>query len=1001
MSRVAVATACVALTLSAMPANSVAQLISIAALLNPEGSRLFPQPVIYPRHPGKPDPRWKNFDWHYMDIRSNSSKYRLYFYTGEEWSAKFAIPKINDQMESLSKVFGYTPTQQFSYLLFTSLREFRQANIFFISEGVQGITSTREATMAVPYWGQAESFEHVSKHELVHQFQVQKMADLSGAFPEEVMAALPLWFVEGMAEYYSVPAGDEESRLFVRDLARNPKPEHDYKMPKFFEDGQLNFINVYKVGQAKIAMLESKFGHGTVQRIFERCARTFDGRSEKFADIVATETGKSEEVIEKTWADDVASAYLQQSDESITMAGSLVEVQAAGENLDLFDISPDGNMFALREIDPLSGVTSIRVMDLRFPENSRENSIEAIHDNKPGALSLYFMQMPTFAISNNMIAYIVETNEGPEIGIRKISRIAAGFSLGDEHRLKIHRSGIVQAQSLAIAPNENKIAFVGLGNKGWANIFVIDIDAEGSVVSAARQITDEYYAWRTLSWSKYDGIIGSSNKTANGRYALFSVNPESGQIRQVTKGGKDHLAPDVPERLPTGAPGLSDTSSETAVYFQSWTNGTSGTPQIFKLSGGSIKRLTNIDSGLFLPKLRGGNLYAIGFRQGRYHLYLIPPEKFRKEIDSEQGEASAVQNGSVSSSWKARLADLPGDQVRHYRPFVSSGIRMDNLGGYFASGTVVAVGATMSDLMRNYSLSGEFSVAGSFRFTTADVFLTSFRGRSTWTLGGYHVVQPRLDSLFETNGRIRTYLHREFGVLGAIEEPLGGFSYVDWGLRISGVNRSDFNDPALFEQWEAQNPGLEFMLAPLFRFGYDRIKYEAYSGPLDGFAILLESDTGIFPERRNATQRFRLDVADYMQVTSRTILAIQGLFGVAFGGTFKNPFLVSSDDILRAYIFGDERLFGNYITALKSEFRFPIGTVFGFPPLRGLAAYDIGTVFQRPDAAINQITSSYGAGLSLNIAPVSFSFVMAYPIRTAPGPVDRPVLHFTFRYLYL
>src|SRR5689334_7480273 len=95
-----------------------AQGFGLSALLNPEGSRLFPQLVVYPRHAGKPDTRWRDFKWKYVDYRKQRARFRLFFYEEEAWTAKFALPEIEQEMEYLGAIFNYTPEIPFSYLLF-------------------------------------------------------------------------------------------------------------------------------------------------------------------------------------------------------------------------------------------------------------------------------------------------------------------------------------------------------------------------------------------------------------------------------------------------------------------------------------------------------------------------------------------------------------------------------------------------------------------------------------------------------------------------------------------------------------------------------------------------------------------------------------------------------------------------------------------------------------------------------------------------------------------
>src|SRR5207245_1842134 len=127
-------------------------------------------------------------------------KTRFYFYQEEQWSARFALAELRSEVEYLKGRYdGYVPSKRFSYLLFNSHREFQQTNVFNITEGVQGITSTQEPTMAIPYWGEASTFRHISTHEMTHQFQVQKIADASNWSATKVEEAIPLWYIEGMA----------------------------------------------------------------------------------------------------------------------------------------------------------------------------------------------------------------------------------------------------------------------------------------------------------------------------------------------------------------------------------------------------------------------------------------------------------------------------------------------------------------------------------------------------------------------------------------------------------------------------------------------------------------------------------------------------------------------------------------------------------------------------------------------------------------------------------
>ncbi|MCM2321838.1 MAG: outer membrane protein assembly factor [Oligoflexia bacterium] len=961
---------------------AAAQPFGIAALLNPEGSRLFPQLILYPRHPGKPDPRWRSFDWRFTDNMADHSRYRLYFYEEEDWSARFAMPRIRQQVENLSRTFEYSPSKQFSYLLFTSQREFGQANIFFVSEGVQGITSTEEATMAIPYWGDTQTFDHISHHEMAHQFQVQRIKDAGGPYASARMQMIPLWFIEGMAEYYSLKGLDPESRVYLRDLLLHPKKDRGHVLPKLFQEGAMGFVNTYKVGQAKIDYLEKTFGPKTVQRILVVAAQNLVPGEDSFPALVSKEVGKSPEELEKGWTD-YTEGFRKEANALPHGLDAYEKVKEAGDTLDLFDASPDGTLLAIREVDPLSGTTSIQVVDLT---KKGFDKTEAAHDNQPGLLSLNFMQWPSVAISNHWIAYVADTSFGPELELRGIERDGDGdLELGSPIRIELHDFKLLEANAVALSPDEKNIAIIGLTQKGWGNVYVID-NFPGSFPGKRhfklRALTEGYYSWRGLSWGP-DGIFSASDRTANGKYAIMRLDPRTGSAERVSTSAENLLAP---------------ASSSRGLVFQGWD---SGSPQAHLLTrdakGGSrLRRITGARTGLYQPRYVGETLHALVFESGRYQLYRVPDKAF---LDERTGPEPAT-----GLPWTAKLEPLQTDALMRYRPFRGkSGIRIDNLAGFLTTGSYGGLAGSVSDLMRNYSISAELAVLGGLDRTSASAFISSQKGRATWTTGAYHTIQPRLDNLFDMNGSYRTYLHREYGILGAYQYPIGSFSYFDLELRLSGVNRSDFSDPRLVAAWEARNPGTEFLVAPMFRYGYDRVLYEAYTGPLRGFGFLTEFDTSIYPKRNAVSERFRADIAQYWQLAGRTVLAVQAMGAATFGERYKSSFLVSSDDIMRAYSFDDDRLYGNYLLATKAELRFPIGSLFNFPPLRGLAAYDLGSIFTKGHQVGSRIASSYTGGLSFNLPPISLNLMISHPLRTAPSIFrsEANVFHFTLRYLYI
>ncbi len=969
-------------------------------LLNPEGSRLFPQAIIYPRHPGKPDTRWKVFDWHFRDFKIDQASYRLYFYDVSEtpedprpyWTAEFAAPIINLQIQELARDFNFWPRDRFSYILFSSYREFQQANVFFISEGVQGITSTQEPTMAIPYWGERETFRHISHHEMVHQFQVQKMNELARDRNDSPIALVPLWFIEGMAEFYSLRGVDAEATALLRDLWFNPSEEKFKKdLQDFFAPGRMDFQHVYKLGQLKNAFLEEEFGRGTIQKVLEQTIQKIGTQqAPTFAAVVALVTGKSVEQIQERW-NRYFQARVIAGFEKAQDFSSYQRIEGVSDVIDHYSVSGDGKWLLTREVDPLTGSVSLFLAPLANP---RERS-EITHDRQSSAVSLYFFQAPSLAVASSQLAFMALTASGPELELRTIRK---NGSTGRGIRVRLHEQGLVQAHSPTFSADGRQIAFVGINSKGWQNLYLLDESRK------IRRLTEGASSWKNPRWTSEGILVSCDRVPGTDLYGIFLVDPKDGAARLLLQPelGHDNLLEAAGDR-PTRE-----------LFFRS-TNGTGQQIHLWTPKDGT-RHVTHVRTQVIQPELVGSGekqqLLALGFEKGRYRLYEIPRKSWTQEPDSYRLPQSNDHSGEKPPQSQRPLPaagtdvrSFPRGEIQQYSSFRrGTGMRIEDLAAFFSSGSVFGLAGTVSDLMRNYIVSAEFLSLGDRGVSNANVFLTSEKGRSTWTLGAYTTRQARLDALFDGD-TTRLYDYREFGMLGGIQYPLGAFSYAGALLRVGGARRENFGDPALAAEWNRLNPGTEFLLSPTLVYGVDQIQYELFTGPIKGFGLLAEAETHFFPGRGFATERLRLDIARYSQLWGRSLLAIQGMAGFSFnlteGVDFRNPFLVSSDDMFRAYSFGDDRLRGNYLLGVKTELRFPIGEIFGFEPLRGIVAADYGSIWRQFRDISSGGTSSVSGGFAFNLPPLSFSFLLTNPIRVAPGILESNVFHFTLRYLYL
>src|SRR5699024_7806512 len=117
--------------------------------------------------------------------------------------AERAAAFIEESYRQLVDDFSFVPNETLPYTLYNSYQEFLQTNIFPVQEGVLGVTGRRDSQLILPYFGDHRLFRRISTHEMAHQFTIQKAkavaknASVSG----DPLDRMPLWFIEGLAEY--------------------------------------------------------------------------------------------------------------------------------------------------------------------------------------------------------------------------------------------------------------------------------------------------------------------------------------------------------------------------------------------------------------------------------------------------------------------------------------------------------------------------------------------------------------------------------------------------------------------------------------------------------------------------------------------------------------------------------------------------------------------------------------------------------------------------------
>ncbi|NDD92745.1 hypothetical protein EBZ37_11740, partial [bacterium] len=467
----------------------------------------------------------------------------------------------------------------------------------------------------------------------------------------------------------------------------------------------------------------------------------------------------------------------------------------------------------------------------------------------------------------------------------ELRSILPNGSTTNRSRIQLHQKGLTQAHSPTFSPDGKSLAFVGINSKGWQNLYVLEKKGE------IRQVTQGFSAWKNPSWTPQGILVSSDQIDGTDLYGVYLVDPESGRSQFIVS----------PELTHDNLLEATSIDPHHEIFLRS-SNGSG--QQIYRWRPQTgLQKITFAKTQLLQPTIikgkKNNELYSLGLEKGRYRLVEIPEEVW---LD---GKAPSISTKLPRHSWSPpspalAVTPFPRSEIQTYKSFKGTGVRIEDLAAFFSSGSIFGLAGTVSDLMRDYIVSAEVLSLGGSGVNNASLFVTSERGRSTWTLGAYTTRQTRLDALFDDDVT-RVYDYREYGLLAGLQYPVGAYQYITATLRVGGARRDNFSDGALVESWNSVNPGTELMFSPSIGFGFDQIQYELYTGPIRGFGFLLEAQTEYFPGRSYASERLRLDIAQYEQLWGRTLLAIHGLAGTSFnltdGTDFRNPFLVSNQSI--------------------------------------------------------------------------------------------------------
>ncbi len=654
----------------------------------------------------------------------------IYYYPEEQQGIEIAARMAERWQARLERVLEHRLRGRQPLLMYASHTDFEQTNAIpgELGEGTGGVTEPIRRRIVLPFGGPLGDTDHVIGHELVHAFQYDITTNPNSPPGQNGAERLPLWFIEGMAEYLSLGPVDPNTAMWLRDAARQdklPKIE-ELDNPKYFP---------YRWGQAFWAYVGGRFGDGVIRQMLAIASASGDAS-------VAIERVLNVKVkdLSEQWHQSIRSTYEPVFAVASTPgdAGRLVI-----KGTDLTDlnvgpsISPDGKWLAFLSS---RGFFSI---DLYIADASSGRIVRKLTSTAtdPHYSSIQFIYSAgAWDASSQRIAIATVANGRPAIAIFN------AMTGNKERDLAI--PDVDEVTNPTWAPDGHALAFTGF-RQGLTDLYVYDVNT-----SRLHQLTDDAFADLQPAWSPDGSRIAfatdrfSSNLAtlAIGDYRLALIDPESGRIEQVRAftSGKNLN----PQWSPDG----------NALYFLSDRDGISNLYRV-TLASGAMAELTHVGTGLSgitnaspalsVASKEGTAAFSV-YEESKYDIYTLAVGNRGEEPREVAFNAAVLPPPDRQPSQVAQLlgdatfglpAATAATTTADYKPKMSlEGVAQPSLGvGASQFGPAVAGGAALyfSDMLGDHNLVTAFqfnSIANNFsvKDLTAEVVYLNQARRWNW-----------------------------------------------------------------------------------------------------------------------------------------------------------------------------------------------------------------------------------------------------------------------------
>jgi Tol biopolymer transport system component len=624
---------------------------------------------------GRNKPKYENFDFKVL----KTPHFKIYHYLNNPELEKALASQTENWYLLHQAVLRDTFERRNPLLFYNDHADFQQTNTISgeISVGTGGVTEALKNRVILPIAMSNEQTKHVLGHELVHAFQYNMIIN-GDSTSLRSLGNLPLWMVEGLAEYLSIGRTDANTALWMRDAVL-----HD-QVPSL-EDLDNPIYFPYRWGQTFWAFITGLKGDDIIQPLFLSTAR--DGFDVACLKVL----GMKKKDLSKIWVESIRKHFGDQlGDKKERYVGRLL-IGKDGPKEGRLNIapvlSPNGKYVAFLSEKDIFGI------DLFIADAVTGKTLRKIHSaTRQGHLDdLNFIESAgTWSPDSRQIAFVAFSKGNNVLVIKDLDgKTQATFSL----------QGVPAFSNPAWSPDGKSIVVAGLVN-GQVDLFRVRLSDK-----AVEQLTNDSYSEMHPAWSA-DGsqlVFSTDELTFKNGIAKWTFNLA---IRDMVSGsttvtdffyGADNLNPAW--------------DNEGHILFLSDRDGFRNLYR-YEPTTGKLFQLTDFLTGIsgitpYAPALSASSketrdrIIFTHYSNGSYKIYRAKSEDFiNREVAADAVDMSPAQLPKINrmapeyvSSNLAQLPQMPKlpDSYMQEIPFKSN-FKLDYISG--GGGIGVGIGNT-------------------------------------------------------------------------------------------------------------------------------------------------------------------------------------------------------------------------------------------------------------------------------------------------------------------